>query len=77
MISRITITAGSMPRSCRKRGSRYYARLTGPQGSGILTSMALANGLAIVPEDKPELLKVKSERFDAGLAPGYLISGII
>jgi molybdopterin molybdotransferase len=36
-----------------KRGGRYFARLTGPQGSGILTSMALANGLAIVPEDKP------------------------
>ncbi|GAI16153.1 unnamed protein product, partial [marine sediment metagenome] len=30
-----------------------FARLTGPQGSGILTSMALANGLVIVPEDKP------------------------
>ncbi|MDD5701996.1 MAG: molybdopterin molybdotransferase MoeA, partial [Dehalococcoidales bacterium] len=40
-----------------KRGSRYYARLTGPQGSGILTSMALANGLAIVPEDKPRVVK--------------------
>ncbi len=36
-----------------KRGGGYVARLTGPQGSGILTSMALANGLAIVPEDKP------------------------
>ena len=36
-----------------KRGDGYFARLTGPQGSGILTSMALANGLAIVPEDKP------------------------
>jgi len=36
-----------------KRGGQYFARLTGPQGSGILTSMALANGLAIVPEDKP------------------------
>jgi molybdopterin molybdotransferase len=35
-----------------KRGGKYFARLTGPQGSGILTSMALANGLAIVPEDK-------------------------
>jgi molybdopterin molybdotransferase len=35
-----------------KRGGGYVARLTGPQGSGILTSMALANGLAIVPEDK-------------------------
>jgi molybdopterin molybdotransferase len=36
-----------------KRGGGYFARLTGPQGSGILTSMALANGLAIVPEDRP------------------------
>ncbi len=30
---------------------KYHAHLTGPQGSGILTSMSLANGLAIVPED--------------------------
>ena len=29
------------------------ARLTGPQGSGILTSMALADALLIVPEDRP------------------------
>jgi molybdopterin molybdotransferase len=29
------------------------ARLTGPQGSGILTSMARANALVIVPEDRP------------------------
>lgn len=29
------------------------ARLTGPQGSGILTSMARANALLIVPEDRP------------------------
>jgi len=36
-----------------KRGGQYFARLTGPQGSGILTSMALANGLVVVPEDKP------------------------
>jgi molybdopterin molybdotransferase len=35
----------------RKDGERYYARLSGPQGSGVLTSMARANGLAIVPED--------------------------
>ena len=34
------------------RDNCYHARLTGPQGSGILTSMTLANGLAIVPEDK-------------------------
>lgn len=30
-----------------KRGGQYFARLTGPQGSGILTSMALANGLVL------------------------------
>ncbi len=30
---------------------RWHARLTGPQGSGVLTSMALANGYAICPED--------------------------
>jgi molybdopterin molybdotransferase len=29
------------------------ARLTGPQGSGILTSMARANALLIVPEERP------------------------
>jgi molybdopterin molybdotransferase len=32
-------------------GSRYVVTLTGPQGSGVLTSMSLANGYAIVPED--------------------------
>ena len=31
------------------------ARLTGPQGSGILTSMARANALLIVPEDQPDV----------------------
>jgi len=38
-----------------RRGEQYFAQLTGPQGSGILTSMASANGLVIVPEDKPEV----------------------
>ena len=33
-----------------RREGRYHARSTGEQGSGILTSMARANGLAIVPE---------------------------
>ena len=28
------------------------ARLTGPQGSGILTSMSLANALLVVPEER-------------------------
>jgi molybdopterin molybdotransferase len=34
-----------------REGDRYIARTTGPQGSGILTSMSRANGLVIVPED--------------------------
>ena len=33
-------------------GGALVARLTGPQGSGILTSMARANALLIVPEDR-------------------------
>ena len=35
-----------------KRDGRYFVRLTGPQGSNVLTSMAMANGLLIVPEDR-------------------------
>ena len=35
---------------------RMHARLTGPQGSGILTSMSQANALLIVPEDRRECL---------------------
>ena len=34
-----------------RREGRYVASLTGPQGSGILTSMALANALVVCPED--------------------------
>ncbi|HVT39165.1 MAG TPA: gephyrin-like molybdotransferase Glp [Gemmatimonadaceae bacterium] len=34
------------------RGSQSTARLTGPQGSGILTSMSVANALLIVPRDR-------------------------
>jgi molybdopterin molybdotransferase len=33
-----------------RRDGHYYARLTGPQGSGILTSMSRANGLVVIPE---------------------------
>ncbi|MFO7997053.1 MAG: molybdopterin molybdotransferase MoeA [Dehalococcoidia bacterium] len=33
-----------------RRDGQYYASLTGPQGSGILTSMAKANGLAVILE---------------------------
>lgn len=42
VFARVTVT---------KRDGRYYAATTGKQGSGILTSMSLANGLAIVPEN--------------------------
>ena len=34
-----------------KRNGQYYARLTGPQGSGILKSMVLADGLLVIPEN--------------------------
>ena len=34
-----------------REDGQWHARLTGPQGSGILTSMALANGLLVVPEE--------------------------
>jgi molybdopterin molybdotransferase len=34
-----------------ERGGRYYARLTGEQGSGILTSMMRANALTLIPLD--------------------------
>ncbi len=44
---RVILTAepGAMPR----------ARLTGPQGSGIISSMARAEALLIVPEDQPHV----------------------
>jgi molybdopterin molybdotransferase len=37
-----------------QNGSRV-AKLTGPQGSGILTSMAKANALLVVPEDRQQV----------------------
>ena len=40
-----------------KRNGQYHARLTGPQGSGILSSMSLANGLVLIPEDRKEVKK--------------------
>ena len=54
------------------------ARLTGPQGSGILTSMSLANALLIVPEERPQV--AAGERLsalllteDAGTAEGFAL----
>lgn len=46
-------------------GGALSARLTGPQGSGILTSMARANALLIVPEDRPSV------------APGETLSALL
>jgi molybdopterin molybdotransferase len=40
-----------------KRDGNYYARLTGPQGSGILSSMSLANGLVVIPEETARVNK--------------------
>lgn len=37
-----------------RNGDKYFARLTGPQGSGILQSMGMADGLAVVPESVSE-----------------------
>jgi molybdopterin molybdotransferase len=39
----------------REEGGAWRVRLTGPQGSGILTSMARANALLIVPEDRNDI----------------------
>ena len=50
-----------------KRDGKYFARLTGPQGSGILSSMARANGLAVIPESTKEVKsggKVEVMMFD-------------
>ena len=39
------------------KDGQLYASLTGPQGSGILKSMALANGIMELPEDMEVLRK--------------------
>jgi molybdopterin molybdotransferase len=49
----------------RKTDSPVSASLTGAQGSGILTSMAGAEALLVVPEDKP------------GAAPGDILPAIV
>ncbi|MGA9049111.1 MAG: gephyrin-like molybdotransferase Glp [Dehalococcoidia bacterium] len=50
----------------------WHASLTGPQGSGILTSMSAANGLAVVPEDCPLVRageKIKVQLLEGGQCP--------
>ena len=39
----------------QREDGRYYVSLTGAQGSGILTSMAAANALTVIPEDVDEV----------------------
>ncbi len=41
----------------RKEDNKYYVKTTGPQGSGILKSMILANGLIILPEKVEKVKK--------------------
>lgn len=38
-----------------REGDRWVATLSGPQGSGVLTSLARGNGLAVVPEGSPDV----------------------
>jgi molybdopterin molybdotransferase len=38
-----------------ERNGGLEARLTGPQGSGILTSMARANALLVVPAERDDV----------------------
>lgn len=61
-----------------EEGGTFIARLTGPQGSGILSSVAHADGLMVVPEDATEIAagsEVKVVRLltsdDAQSQPGY------
>jgi molybdopterin molybdotransferase len=54
------------------------ARLTGPQGSGILTSMSVANALLVVPEDRQrveagETLHALLLTEDAHLSPTFAL----
>ena len=57
---------------------RVTARLTGPQGSGILTSMSRANALLVVPEDRQivdagETLHALPLGDDAGLTTRFAL----
>jgi molybdopterin molybdotransferase len=61
------------------RDGKYVAALTGEQGSGILKSMVLANGLVVLPEDatvvKPGddvLVQLLDDSLDLTPTPGYL-----
>jgi molybdopterin molybdotransferase len=61
------------------RDGRYVAALTGEQGSGILKSMVLANGLVVLPEDIASVrpgdevtVQLLDQYMDLTSAPAYL-----
>ena len=61
------------------RDGKYYAATTGEQGSGILKSMVLANGLIVLPEDVTEVkpgdevaVQLLDNSLDLTAAPEYL-----
>jgi molybdopterin molybdotransferase len=54
-----------------KRDGAYHVRLTGPQGSNLLTSMALANCLLVVPEDRDVRGVQAGERVQVQVLEGY------
>ena len=63
-----------------EQDGRYFACVTGPQGSGILTSMAQANGLIVVPEDSPgvaegDVVTVQMLDWEQGLNHGAGLAG--
>ena len=39
----------------QKRDNNFFASRTGPQGSGILRSMSMADGLAVSHEDQDQM----------------------
>ena len=63
----------------KKEGERFTVSTTGEQGSGILTSMVLANGIIVLPEDmtlvkKGEEVAVQliDDSFETSSKPEYL-----
>jgi molybdopterin molybdotransferase len=61
------------------RDGKYVATLTGEQGSGILKSMVLANGLIVLPENVASVkpgdhvnVQLLDESFSLASKPEYL-----
>ena len=75
---RVVVTPHAKTPHDTPHASRFTARLTGPQGSGILTSMSRANALLIVPPDRTrvavgETLHALPLGDDADLAPDFAL----